>query len=114
MGIDCFDVAIVGGGPAGSATAISLLTHAPSLSTILIEASNYNSFRIGETLPPLARAILEHLGVWEAFAAQTHQQTYGTTASWGAESLQSNDYFFYPANIGWHVDRVAFDAMLAE
>lgn len=114
MEMDSCDVAIVGGGPGGCATAISLLNHAPSLSVVLIEASSYSSFRVGETLPPPARAILEHLGVWEAFASQPHEQTYGTTASWGADSLQHNEYFFFPANVGWHVDRVAFDAMLAE
>src|SRR5436190_9764563 len=114
MGIDSCDVAIVGGGPAGCATAISLMTHAPSLSVVLIEASNYESFRVGESLPPPARSLLEHLGVWEAFASQPHRQTYGTTSSWGTESLQQNEYFFFPANAGWHIDRVAFDALLSE
>ena len=114
MGIDSCDVAIVGGGPAGCATAISLMTHAPSLSVVLIEASNYESFRVGESLPPPARSLLEHLGVWEAFASQPHRQTYGTTSSWGTDSLQPNEYFFFPANAGWHIDRVAFDALLSE
>ena len=62
-----FDVAVVGGGPGGSATALALRAHAPSLSVALIEASRYESPRIGETLPPPARQMLEHLGVWEAF-----------------------------------------------
>ncbi|HYX27889.1 MAG TPA: NAD(P)/FAD-dependent oxidoreductase [Pyrinomonadaceae bacterium] len=114
MAFDSCDVAIVGGGPAGSATAISLRTHAPLLSVVLIEASRYNSFRIGETLPPPARAVLEHLDLWESFASDSHEETYGSTTSWGSASLQHNDYFFSPANVGWHVDRVAFDAMLAQ
>ena len=108
-----FDVAIIGGGPGGSATALSLRAHAPSLSVVLIEASRYEALRIGETLPPPARSILEHLGVWEAFHAQCHREVYGTTAVWGTAVPLDNDFFYMPANTGWHLDRAAFDVMLA-
>jgi flavin-dependent dehydrogenase len=109
-----FDVAIVGGGPAGSATALSLRARAPSLSVVLIEASRYDVVRIGETLPPPARTILEHLGVWEAFQSQRHREVHGTTAAWSSASPLDNDFFFMPANTGWHLDRLAFDKMLAD
>lgn len=108
-----FDVAIVGGGPGGSATALSLSAHAPSLSVVLIEASHYEALRIGETLPPPARPILEHLGVWDAFKSQRHREVHGTTAVWGSAAPLDNDFFYMPANTGWHLDRSAFDAMLA-
>ncbi len=108
-----FDVAIAGGGPGGSATAISLLSRAPSLSIVLIEASRYDRYRVGETLPPPARAILEHLAVWNSFKSQLHQEAHGTSAAWGDVWPHDNDFFYQPANIGWHLDRAAFDAMLA-
>src|SRR5262245_7627115 len=108
-----FDVAIVGGGPGGSATALSLLAHAPSLTVALIEASSYDAPRIGETLPPPARDILEHLDVWEAFRAQGYREVYGTSAAWGAAVALDNDFIYMPAGSGWHIDRTAFDAMLA-
>ena len=108
-----FDVAIAGGGPGGSATAISLRNHAPSLSVGLIEASGYESYRVGETLPPPARALLEHLRVWESFKHQRHQEAHGTSAAWGADQQHHHDYFFMPNNVGWHLDRAAFDLMLA-
>jgi flavin-dependent dehydrogenase len=108
-----FDVAIAGGGPGGSATAISLLNQAPSLSVVLIEATRYEGYRVGETLPPPARAILEHLQVWESFKSQGHHEAHGTSAAWGDAKPHDNDFFFMPANIGWHLDRTAFDAMLA-
>lgn len=108
-----FDVAIAGGGPGGSATAISLLRHAPSLSVVLIEASRYAGYRVGETLPPPALAILEHLRVWDSFKSQRHHEAHGTSAAWGAAALQDNDFFFMPSNVGWHLNRTAFDAMLA-
>jgi flavin-dependent dehydrogenase len=108
-----FDVAIAGGGPGGSATALSLLNHAASLSVVLIEATRYDSYRVGETLPPPTRAILEHLAVWDSFKSQQHHEAHGTTAAWGSNALNDNDFFYMPANIGWHLDRAAFDAMLA-
>lgn len=108
-----FDVAIVGGGPGGSATALSLRAHAPSLSVVLVESSHYETFRIGETLPPPARSILEHLSVWDKFQSHGHREVHGTSAAWGSAALLDNDFFYMPANIGWHLDRAAFDAMLA-
>ena len=108
-----FDVAIVGGGPAGSATALSLQAHAPSLSTVIIESSNYDTCRIGETLPPPVRTILEHLQVWEDFCALESCEVFGTTSVWGQATPLDNDFIFMPANTGWHVDRASFDHMLA-
>jgi flavin-dependent dehydrogenase len=108
-----FDVAIVGAGPAGSATALSLRAHAPTLSVVLIEATHYQSARIGESLPPPVRPMLEHLGVWEAFDGQQHRAVYGTAAAWGCDALADNDFIYFPANTGWQLDRAAFDSMLA-
>ncbi len=103
----------MGGGPAGSAAGLSLRSHAPGLSVVQIEASAYTLPRIGETLPPPSRRLLEHLGVWEAFRRQNHAPVVGTTAAWGAPSAQENDFLFNRHGDGWHLDRTAFDAMLA-
>lgn len=108
-----FDVAIVGGGPGGSATAMSLRAHAPALSVVLLEASNYDACRLGETLPPPTRSILEHLDVWDAFCALGAREVFGTTSVWGQSTPLDNDYIYMPANTGWHIDRTSFDRMLA-
>ena len=109
-----FDVAIVGGGPGGAATALSLRAHAPALSVVLLEASHYETMRIGETLPPPVRSLLAHLGVWDAFQAQGHREVYGTIAAWGSAALLDNDFIYMPSNTGWHINRAAFDAMLVD
>ena len=108
------DVTIVGGGPGGSATAISLLAHAPALSVTLIEASHYEAPRIGESLPPLTRSILEPLNLWDAFSALGARESFGTTAVWGEATSSDNEFIFMPANTGWQLDRTSFDAMLAD
>jgi flavin-dependent dehydrogenase len=107
------DVAIIGGGPGGSATAISLRAHAPSLSVVLIEASHYDGVRVGETLPPPARSILDHLKVWDEFCGLSPREVFGTSAAWGRTIPADNDFFYMPANTGWHLERNSFDAMLA-
>jgi len=108
-----YDVAILGGGPAGTATALSLRQHAPSLSLALIEQSTYDSIRIGETLPPIVQPLLEQLGVWNAFLNEEHVPAYGSCAAWGSDKLLDNEFIYHPVGRGWHLDRTRFDAMLA-
>ena len=109
-----FDVAIVGGGPGGCATALSLRQHDPSISVVLLEATDYAQPRIGETLPPPTRQLLEHLGVWDQFLLQSHQPVHGTSAAWGQIQPADNDFLLTTGGTGWHVDRAAFDAMLCQ
>ncbi len=106
-------MAILGGGPAGTATALSLRQHAPSLSLALIEQSTYDSIRIGETLPPIVQPLLEQLGVWNAFLNEEHVPAYGSCAAWGSDKLLDNEFIYHPVGRGWHLDRTRFDAMLA-
>ena len=80
---DCVDVVIVGGGPAGTATAIAL-AHA-GRSVAVLERSHYGTTRIGETLPPGTRVLFQQLGVWERFVAAAHAPSPGTLAVWGDE-----------------------------
>lgn len=108
-----FDVLIAGGGPGGCACALMLRTHAPGLSVALAEASDYGGARIGETLSPAAGPVLDHLGVRDAFHAHVHAPAYGTAAAWGAPVPHENDFVFHARGVGWHLDRAAFDAMLA-
>lgn len=105
---------ILGGGPAGCATALSLLASgfAPER-IVLIEASRYERDRIGESIPPDTRGLFAELGVLAAFLGQAHEPNYGSASSWGADELGYNDFVFNPHGHGWHLDRRRFDAWLA-
>ena len=106
-----FDVIVVGGGPAGSATALSLSRRGYSVA--MIERSGYADTRVGETLPPSIRKLLVSLGVWDQFLAEKHSPSYGIRSAWGQDYLYDNDFIFNPYGTGWHIDRGRFDAMLA-
>ncbi len=79
------DVVVIGGGPAGAATAIALARTRRSI--VVIEKSRYEQPRIGETLPPAARPLLVELTVWESFLGAGHLSSPGVLSAWGDEEL---------------------------
>ena len=106
------DVAILGGGPAGCATALRLRQHAPHLSVAIVEASSHKQEPIGESLPPPTQELLRGLGVWREFLDQKHVGTFGTLSTWGGGDLGGDDFILTPFARGWHLDRRRFDRML--
>jgi flavin-dependent dehydrogenase len=106
-------ISILGGGPAGCATALSLLAAGlDPAEVVLIEASRYERERIGETIPPDCQRLFAALGVLEAFLGQGHAPSHGSASSWGSDELGYDDFVFNPHGHGWHLDRRRFDAWL--
>jgi flavin-dependent dehydrogenase len=107
-----FDVVVAGGGPAGATTAL-LLSRA-GVSTLLIDPARSRPRKVGETLPPVATALLHNLGVWEAFVRDEHLPSEGIVSVWGSGDPRVNDFFAGTHGLGWNLDRSSFDAMLLE
>jgi flavin-dependent dehydrogenase len=106
------DVLVAGAGPAGCAAAISLAQFAPDLRVCLVDGAAAAAPRIGETVPPPIRTMLEHLGVWATFEADGHCASYATLSAWGGAELASNEFIFQARQVGWRLDRARFDAMM--
>jgi flavin-dependent dehydrogenase len=106
-----FDAAIVGGGPAGLATAIGLPQ--AGLGAILIEVSDYTGVRVGEHLAPSGKAMLAALGAGELAADAAHAASPGVRSAWGSATPADKDYVFDPHGEGLNLARPHFDRTLA-
>jgi len=106
-----FTALVVGGGVAGATTALCLARR--GLSALVVESSTYEDFRVGDTLPPIARVLLERLGLWERFEEQKHVPSQTILSAWGGAELAEQHSLFSPLGTGWHLDRSRFDAMVA-
>lgn len=106
------EVAIIGGGTAGSA--LALLLAQAGVAVTVIEAEVASEFKAGEGLPPSAKRVLQRLGVWERFLANGHLPSHGNRSVWGADQAVDADFLYNRDGCGWHVDRLVFDRMLAE
>jgi flavin-dependent dehydrogenase len=110
------DVVVVGGGPAGCATAITS-KHA-GLDVVLVAGlpRPAGSYRAGEGGPPgLDRTLGQVFGPDSAaFDPGAHLRSYATRSAWGSPSLETVDHMFNPFGPGWLLDRDAFDAQLLD
>ena len=110
------DVLIVGGGPAGAATALALARVAPDLTVAIVEPKQSGPAtslpNVGEAVPPIIRPFLSELRVLDAFEAAAHAPSYRTLSAWGGPALVANEFLLHTEPIGWRLDRARFDAML--
>ncbi len=105
------EVVVIGGGPAGTATALLLAQRGRDV--VLVEASSYGEPRFGETLPPEINPLLRELGVWEAFARSGPLASPGIVSAWGSGDPQETHFIANRHGSGWHVDRNVFDKLLS-
>ena len=113
-------IAIIGGGPAGSATAIALLNALKAQrSTEDIELCLFNrpkakGWNVGETIPPAATGVLHELGVPHILDKQIHSECTGSLSVWGSDQAVANDFMLDLSGTGFHLNRTAFDARLLQ
>ncbi len=109
------DVAIVGGGPAGSASALWCARH--GLRVVVLEREVFPRHRPGETLPPGVEPLFAQLGVTEAIAAAGFSRHPGTWVTWAGP--RRFDPFGRDSGGSWYgfqapreqLDRILLDAV---
>ncbi len=107
------DVAIIGGGPAGTAAALTLRKRS-DIRVAVLEKGAYDIPKVGESLSPGVRGLLQYLDVWDRFEREQRLSLLGSEAAWGSDELGAMDFIFTLHGAGWVLDRLRFEAMLAE
>jgi flavin-dependent dehydrogenase len=109
---DPWDVAIVGGGPAGAVAAHVLGSAGRRVLLIDRQAEDTPLRRVGESLPPAGAALLRKIGLGEMVTEGRHRTAYANASSWGTGELTVTDFIRDPHGLGLHLDRALFDADL--
>lgn len=90
-----YDVAIIGGGPAGSTAGALLRKYDPSMRVLILEKEKFPREHIGESQLPAIGAVLEEMGVWDKVEAANFPIKVGVTYKWG-HSPKLWDFEFVP------------------
>src|SRR5277367_2469395 len=107
-----YDVAILGGGPAGTAAGLELKRNEPGLRALLVEAEVSTGWQIGETLAPGAKQLLNGLGCWGEVLRDGVLEGVQSLASWGSDRLHAHEFMFSMRGNAWRVDRARFNETL--
>jgi len=125
-----FDVAIVGGGPAGSTCATLIKKYRPDLSVLVLEREVFPRDHVGESQLPAISTILDEMGAWEKVEAAGFPIKIGATYRWGRTD-ELWDFEFVPGSqfekyarpskfegqrrmLAFQVDRSVYDKILLD
>ena len=110
------EVAVVGGGPAGSSAAAMLAKLGRDV--LLVECEPFPRFHIGESLLPRNADVFEILGVREKIEAAGFVEKWGANFQTADGTLEAYVDFARAAEIeqprAWQVLRASFDSLLLE
>lgn len=107
------DIAIMGGGPAGTACAISLRLNFPQWQVAVFEGSDYCRPRAGEVLPAHAVPLLRQLRIPLETLSESSLVAEEVASAWGGHGLVEQHHLFSGSGAGLHLDRNAFDRNLS-
>jgi flavin-dependent dehydrogenase len=116
MGGELYDVAIIGGGPAGS-TAAALLARA-GRKVVVVERDKFPRFHIGESLLPFSMKAFTRLGLHEKFRRAGFVEKYGgeMMGACGEDSVKFyfEEGFRSQTDRSYQVTRAEFDKLLLD
>jgi|GEM_PF-657792 len=78
--IDCL---VLGGGPAGSTFAATLLRHSPGARVTVLEQARFPRWQVGESVVPLINAQLRELGLFDRVLQADFVKKIGNVVVWG-------------------------------
>ncbi|CAN5398070.1 hypothetical protein BH11ARM1_BH11ARM1_10490 [soil metagenome] len=121
------DVAIIGGGPAGTTTGTLLKKYGPDLKVLILEREKFPRDHVGESQLPAVSYVLDEMGVWDKVEAADFPVKIGATYKWGrTNELWDLDFIGQPFQnsprpgkfegqrryTAFQVDRAVYDEIL--
>lgn len=100
-----FEALVIGGGPAGCATATVLARH--GIDVCVIDDGRRTSWP-GETLPAGSSQVVTD--IFGDTVLHPHDRAFAVKAAWETEELHVTDALAHPLGEGWLLDRRTFDA----
>lgn len=107
-----FSVIIVGGGPAGIATSLTLSFR--GISHCIIEAGSEPQRKYGEAIPPNAKPLFRQLGIEHLLKSEQHHPYFGNMSSWGSDLWEQKNFIDQIYGHGYLLDRLYFEKQLRE
>jgi flavin-dependent dehydrogenase len=125
-----YDVAVIGGGPAGSTLGTLLKKYSPQLTVAIFEREQFPRDHVGESHLPAISGILNEMGVWDKVEQADFPIKIGGTYRWGAtddlwdlEFLSGQEFLDAPRpsrfegqrrQTAFQVDRSIYDTILLD
>ncbi len=104
------DIVIIGGGPAGVATSLTLT--ARGVPHVVVEAQKQPQRKAGEALPPNAKPLLRQLGMDDLMEHPAHLPYHGNQSIWKGSPLRTEDFIKCVHGHGYLLDRLVFEQQL--
>jgi flavin-dependent dehydrogenase len=107
-----YQVIIIGGGPAGIATSLSLSSR--GISNCVVESDSIPKAKSGEAIPPNAKPLLKKMGIMHLVNDPKHTVYYGNKSCWGTSELEQKEFIQGIYGHGYLLDRFYFEQQLRE
>ena len=106
------EVLVVGAGPSGCATALSLLNYSDT-KVMLVEQSDLSNTRVGEQVSATIFKFIDYLKLTqEDFNQSHHMPSYNSVSYWGSNRPSTRDAVFTTEESTYQLNREEFDLSL--